>query len=309
VTAARSWLLRDSLPGTLSAWHRTTRKPRRWEFPGRPCGPSSDSTTSAAARCAAMHATSCSRITRTSVRRTSNKLGSSSKTRSGHCDGEIVGRPLISRGFSRAGSRSSSRSSMRGLGPTTFRTTSSSARAGGTTSSSSARSPRVSIPRTCVSSGRTSSRRRHQPSYCRCPRSRSSRLPAATFAFRYDFGTWSLKQPVALSEWVPFRSVPPGPGQVLVRRRGSMGRGHAPPDPRVACVTDDVTELATTAPVAWSSLGRGDGKHTDLLCQLAIDDHERVPLHHVSPNTSPFGIRGPCLGEPGDQPERCAPLG
>jgi hypothetical protein len=26
--------------------------------------------------------------------------------------------------------------------------------------------------------------------------------PAATFAFRYDFGTWSLKQPVALSEWV-----------------------------------------------------------------------------------------------------------
>jgi len=133
--------------------------------------------------------------------------------------------------------------------------------------------------------------------------------PAATFAFRYDFGTWSLKQPVALSEWVPFRSVPPGPGQVLVRRRGSMGRGHAPPDPRVACVTDDVTELATTAPVAWSSLGRGDGKHTDLLCQLAIDDHERVPLHHVSPNTSPFGIRGPCLGEPGDQPERCAPLG
>jgi hypothetical protein len=26
--------------------------------------------------------------------------------------------------------------------------------------------------------------------------------PSATFAFRYDFGTWSLKQPVALSEWV-----------------------------------------------------------------------------------------------------------
>jgi len=26
--------------------------------------------------------------------------------------------------------------------------------------------------------------------------------PAATFAFRYDFGTWSLKQPVVLSEWV-----------------------------------------------------------------------------------------------------------
>jgi hypothetical protein len=26
--------------------------------------------------------------------------------------------------------------------------------------------------------------------------------PGATFAFRYDFGTWSLKQPVALSEWV-----------------------------------------------------------------------------------------------------------
>jgi hypothetical protein len=25
-----------------------------------------------------------------------------------------------------------------------------------------------------------------------------------------------------------------------------MGRGHAPPDPRVACVIDDVTELATT---------------------------------------------------------------
>jgi len=155
--------------------------------------------------------------------------------------------------------------------------------------------------------------------------------PAATFAFRYDFGTWSLKQPVALSEWVlsvdreapyrgptfglfdeardlrpegldglsphlPFRSGPPGPGQVLVRRQGSMGRGHAPPDPRVACVTDEVTALATTAPVAWSSLGRGDGEHTDLFCQLAIDDHERVPLHHVSPNTSPFGIRGPRLG-------------
>jgi len=26
--------------------------------------------------------------------------------------------------------------------------------------------------------------------------------PGATFAFRYDFGTWSVKQPVALSEWV-----------------------------------------------------------------------------------------------------------
>ena len=27
----------------------------------------------------------------------------------------------------------------------------------------------------------------------------------------------------------------------------------------MACVTDDVTELATTAPVVWSSLGRGHG--------------------------------------------------
>jgi hypothetical protein len=26
--------------------------------------------------------------------------------------------------------------------------------------------------------------------------------PTATFAFRHDFGTWSMKQPVALSEWV-----------------------------------------------------------------------------------------------------------
>ena len=66
-----------------------------------------------------------------------------------------------------------------------------------------------------------------------------------------------------------------------------------------------IADLPSTAPVAWSSLGRCDGEHTDLLRELAIDDHERVPLHHVSPNASSFGIRCPRLGKASDQPERC----
>ena len=94
--------------------------------------------------------------------------------------------------------------------------------------------------------------------------------PGATFAFRRDFGTWSIKQPVAFSEWVvsvvlaaPYRgptfglfdetrdlrpqistvsrpttcSVQHRPGQVLLRGEGSVGRGDTSPDPLVARVT------------------------------------------------------------------------
>lgn len=91
--------------------------------------------------------------------------------------------------------------------------------------------------------------------------------PGATFAFRHDFGTWSIKQPVAFSEWVvsvdlaapyrvvrrdprspphksrrslaqpPVRSIPHRPGQVLLCGEGSVGRGDTSPDPLVARVT------------------------------------------------------------------------
>ena len=73
--------------------------------------------------------------------------------------------------------------------------------------------------------------------------------PAATFAFRYDFGTWSLKQPVALSEWV----LSVDRERPIAAPRSGCSTRHAISAPKVLTVCPPTTFSVRTARTRPSS--------------------------------------------------------